>query len=78
MVETAGCPSCASREAVPVSFTWWGGFLGPKLLSHVQCSACGAAYNAKTGRSNNTAIVIYAVVLSVLAGGLAFALELSR
>jgi hypothetical protein len=33
----------------------------------VKCSECGAAYNGKTGKSNNTAIGIYLGV-SVLIG----------
>ena len=58
----ASCPECQSSNAKPVSFTWWGGLLGPKLLSHVKCGRCGAAYNGKTGKSNSTAIAIYFAV----------------
>jgi hypothetical protein len=66
-METAGCYKCSSREASPVGFTWWGGVLGPKLLSHVRCAKCGAEYNAKTGQPNTAAIVVYvAVVIAVL------------
>ncbi len=78
MIETPGCPSCGARDAAPVSFTWWGGFVGPKLLNHVQCSQCGSGYNAKTGRSNNTAIAVYMGVIFLVVGGLTFAVELSR
>jgi len=50
----------------PVKFTWWGGLLGPKMLSHVKCQQCGLAYNGKSGQSNTTGIVIYAIVVNVI------------
>jgi hypothetical protein len=62
MPEFAPCPRCSSTRVKPVTFTWWGGLLGPKLLSHVQCEDCRTAYNGKTGASNTTGIVIYTVV----------------
>jgi uncharacterized protein (DUF983 family) len=49
-----------------VGFTWWGGMLGPRMLSHVKCKSCGTTYNGKTGQSNTTGIVIYSVVLFVI------------
>lgn len=67
MPKYAPCPECENTTATPVGFTWWGGIVGPKLLSHVKCAECGAAYNGKTGKSNNTAIGIYLGV-SVLIG----------
>lgn len=39
--------------------TWWGGAVGPKLLSHVVCQGCGAGFNRKTGKSNTPAIIVY-------------------
>ncbi len=53
------CPECDADAAERVSFTWWGGLIGPAMLSHVRCRNCGTAYNGKSGRSNNTAIAIY-------------------
>jgi uncharacterized protein (DUF983 family) len=50
----------------PVKFTWWGGVIGPKMLSHVKCGQCGLAYNGKSGQSNTTGIVIYTVVVGVI------------
>lgn len=64
--EFAACPKCQSSTASRVGYTWWGGALGPRLLTHVQCGQCRNRYNGKTGRSNNTAIAIYAVVVNVL------------
>src|SRR5262245_49860248 len=48
----APCPKCGGREARRVTFTFWGSFYGPALLTHVRCPECGTAYNGKTGRSN--------------------------
>ncbi|MDB5305922.1 MAG: hypothetical protein JWO38_124 [Gemmataceae bacterium] len=44
------CPSCGSRRSTKVSFTWWGGVLGPALFSMVRCDRCRAAYNRKSGK----------------------------
>jgi rubredoxin len=62
----ARCPRCGHGENKPVGFTWWGGVLGPKMLSHVKCTGCGFAYNGKTGQPNTTAIIIYTVVVGVI------------
>lgn len=64
------CPACGTGEYKKERFTWWGGVLGPKLLSHVTCLGCGTSFNSKTGKSNNTAIGIY------LAGGVVLAIVL--
>jgi hypothetical protein len=62
------CPSCRSTDINKPGFTWWGGALGPRMLNHRVCRACGFGYNAKTGQSNTTAITIYVVVAFVLSG----------
>jgi hypothetical protein len=59
----------------PIGFTWWGGFLGPKLLHHVECTRCGARFNGSTGRSNTTAIAIYSIVVGVITIGIVLALR---
>lgn len=56
------CPKCRSTQVKQMGFTWWGGALGPKLLSHCKCQQCGAQFNGKTGASNTTGIVIYSIV----------------
>ena len=56
------CPKCGDPRSKPVSFTWWGGLIGPRILSHVKCFTCGTAYNGKTGRYNTTGILIYTLV----------------
>ena len=53
------CPSCRSPQHTKVRWTIWGGIIGPAMLSHVRCNQCSTTYNAKTGKSNNTAIAIY-------------------
>jgi hypothetical protein len=73
----APCPQCQTAEAVqPVSFTWWGGVIGPKLLTHVKCQKCGTAYNGKTGQSNTTGILIYTGVIVVIFFIIGFAFRL--
>jgi hypothetical protein len=56
------CPQCQSPNVSKPGFTWWGGILGPKLLNHHVCSACGFGFNGTTGKSNSTAIGIYLAV----------------
>lgn len=65
-LEFAGCPSCGNVYASKVGFTWWGGVLGPKLLSHVKCNQFGTKYNGKSGKSDTTMIIVYSAVLFVI------------
>lgn len=69
----APCPICKQRLGRAVTFTWWGGLIGPKLLTHVKCGGCDAGYNGKTGKKNDDAIALYCgggVVLIMLVMGL--------
>ncbi len=72
----APCPKCGGTNAQPVKYTWWGGALGPKMMTHVKCRNCNTQYNGKTGKSNTRGILLYNIVLLVLAflvcGGLGF------
>lgn len=70
MKNFAPCPKCNSANAEQMSFTWWGGILGPKILSHVKCRSCGATYNGKTGKDNTTNIIIYSIVVGLIVFGL--------
>jgi hypothetical protein len=75
----ATCPSCGCRgDASPVSFTWWGGILGPKLFSHVKCNRCGTCYNGKTGDYNTTKIAIYVGVSLAIGLGLVIIAALAQ
>ena len=66
------CPKCGSTDAKKVTFTWWGGLLGPKLFNHVKCLDCGTTYNGKTGQSNTRNIVIYTLVVGLPLAVVAF------
>lgn len=70
MTAYAPCPQCRYSVAEKMKFTWWGGILGPKLLTHVRCGACGKQYNGKTGKDNSTNIAIYFVVVGLVCLGL--------
>jgi hypothetical protein len=59
----ADCPNCGARgDATSQSFTWWGGLLGPAIISCVTCNQCGTGYNGTHGDYNNTRILIYILV----------------
>lgn len=73
MNQFAPCPQCGGQAAEQMKFTWWGGVLGPKLLTRVKCPSCNAKYNGKTGTDNIKHIVIYSVAAAVLAFVLMFA-----
>jgi predicted nucleic-acid-binding Zn-ribbon protein len=60
------CPKCGSQHAEPITFTWWGGLLGPKLFTHVACTSCRTTFNGKTGQSNQGAIIAYVSVSSII------------
>ena len=66
----APCPVCGHTNAMKVSWTLWGGALGPAMLCHVRCNHCGSTYNGETGRSNSTAIAIYLIVSLVIGGAI--------
>jgi hypothetical protein len=72
MTEFAPCPKCNNSAAERLKFTWWGGALGPKILTHVKCGACGMKYNGKTGRDNTTGIVVYSIIAGVVSFVLLF------
>ena len=57
-----------------MSFTWWGGVIGPRVLTHVKCPQCGHGYNGKSGRDNTTGIVIYSAVVAIVVFGFVVAL----
>lgn len=78
MNEYVPCPKCGSYAGKKVSFTWWGGALGPALLKHVKCGQCGTAYNGKTGQSNTNGILLYTLVSFAIAIGVLFALRTMR
>ncbi len=65
--DIAKCPKCNSTEAIKITnYTWWGGFLGPRLFNAVTCVNCGTKYNGTTGDYLNSAITIYLIIASVI------------
>ena len=78
MTSYAPCPQCQGTNATPIRFTWWGGLLGPKLLTHVKCSQCRTAYNGKSGKSNTAAIMIYFAVIFVIVFAIGIVAALSK
>ena len=64
MNEYVPCPKCGGGSE-RLKFTWWGGVLGPKILSHVKCASCGYKYNGKSGKDNTTGIVVYSVIVAI-------------
>jgi hypothetical protein len=67
--EWVPCPRCGSADVVQPSYTWWGGFIGAKMLKHVKCQRCGNGYNGVTGASNTPKIILYQVVILIIVGG---------
>src|SRR5260370_159857 len=53
------CPRCGAGGATRVTWTPWGSFYGPALLTHVRCPGCGYAYNGRTGRSNVVGVIFF-------------------
>jgi hypothetical protein len=67
------CPYCQANAANKVRFTPWGGIIGPRILSLVQCIGCGKHFNGKSGSRVEKAIRIYTTVsLALLALLVAF------
>jgi hypothetical protein len=66
MADYAKCPYCGGSKATKMSFTWWGGALGPALLTHVKCQDCRMTYNGKTGQPNTVGIITYSIVAFVI------------
>jgi hypothetical protein len=49
-----------------VTWTFWGSFYGPALLTHVRCRECGGTYNGRTGGSNLIPAILFVTVALVL------------
>ncbi|MBK7434652.1 MAG: hypothetical protein IPI66_12675 [Chitinophagaceae bacterium] len=57
-----GCPKCGSLNVEAVKYTWWGGWLGPKMFHHTRCGDCQFRFNRKTRKSNTVPIIIYSLI----------------
>lgn len=58
----ADCPACGAVDPAKVSYTWWGGFIGPLIINVVRCQECGTQYNGVHGDYNTRRILIYTFV----------------
>lgn len=67
------CPFCGGQDIQKLSYTWWGGMLGPKLCTHVKCRSCKKTYNGKSGRSNLRFILTYQIIAVVVVLGIVLA-----
>jgi len=56
------CPRCGQVAGKRLRYTWWGGAVGPAMMSLTQCQACGYQFNAKTGQSTKKAVIAYNVI----------------
>jgi hypothetical protein len=68
------CPRCGSGGATRVTWTPWGSFYGPAMLTHVRCPKCGYAYNGRTGRSNLIAAIFFVLIPLILILAIIFGL----
>ena len=60
------CPQCNTAGAKKVRYTWWGGVIGPNILSLHKCPGCGFSFNGKTGAPAMKGIIIYNVVVGAI------------
>ena len=67
------CPRCRGADVKRLRWTWWGAAVGPLLLGHTVCQACGFGFNRRTGRNNGGKIAVYVVLMILVAIGLAAA-----
>lgn len=66
MSEYVPCPNCGGDRIEKVGYTWWGGFIGARLFTHVRCISCNTKYNGKTGKSNTIPIIIFSIIVLVI------------
>ncbi len=75
ILHSDGCPVCGSQNVAPVTYTWWGGVIGPKILHHTKCKDCKHTYNRKTRQTNTKAIILYSVIIFVVMFAVTFWLK---
>jgi len=61
------CPRCGSPFVDEVRYAWWGGVLGPSMLSLMKCPNCKLQFSGKTLQDAKNGIIIYNVIALVLA-----------
>ncbi|MDY3555775.1 hypothetical protein R5W24_004921 [Gemmata sp. JC717] len=70
------CPSCGNRRSAKVSFTWWGGLIGPAIFGLVSCTRCRTQYMKSSGQKLGVLqIGLYSLVVCVIGVIVFFALQ---
>jgi len=73
------CPNCNSSRSSKVSYTWWGGILGPAIFGLVRCNKCRTQYSKKSGKEIGLFhVVMYTIAILVIAGIIGFVVFLSN
>src|SRR4029079_751933 len=67
------CPRCRAATAELVTYTFWGGTLGPRILGLARCRTCSQTFRARSGRTATTGIAIYCIVTLLFTALVAFA-----
>lgn len=68
--EPETCPNCGSRRSKKISFTMWGGAVGPAIFGLVKCKECDQQYMRKSGKPFEWSHII---AYSAIAGPLVLA-----
>ncbi len=66
MDEYVPCPKCGRSAAEKLGWSFWGGYLGPRLFHQVKCKFCGTTYNGKTGKSTTVPVILLNVIVLVV------------
>lgn len=75
------CPGCGSRKSSKVTYTWWGGLVGPAIFGLVKCGRCKKQYMGGSGKPLGAVqIIVYSLVVGAigLAVGLAVVVAAAR
>lgn len=51
------CVRCPTGEAARLRWSWWGGWIGPRLLGYVHCQECGTIWSTRPGSWRGPAAV---------------------
>ncbi|HEY1191682.1 MAG TPA: hypothetical protein VGE74_28880 [Gemmata sp.] len=65
------CPGCGSRKSSRVSYTWWGGLVGPAVFGLVRCGRCQKQYMGGSGKPLGALqIILYSLVVGGIGIGI--------
>lgn len=64
------CPGCGSRKSSKVTYTWWGGLIGPAVFGLVKCGKCRKQYMGGSGKPLGALqIIVYSLVVGAIGIG---------